>query len=391
MNGEAPQKALAFSREEYEQRVASVQQALGGRGLDALVVTTPENIYYLTGHQTPAYYVYQAVVVPARGQPTIAIRHGEVANSRLRSWVDDDRYAPFDERQSPAEATREALRWAGVGVGRIGVELKSWFLTAANYLDLRELLSGGELVDASDTVAALRLIKSPAEVDYIRQAARTVEAGMRAGLAAVEAGRLDNVVASEILRALVAAGSEYVGLWPFVCTGLRSSTMHATWERNTIRPGDVVLLEIGGAINRYHAALFRTAFVGDPPDEVRRLLEASERANAAALAAIRPGVTAEAVHRALMVSLEETGHAELRRGARSGYSIGIAFAPDWGELHILSLDEGEQRTLEPGMVLHVPTALRLPGRFGIAHSETVLVTEGGCELITDFPTGLFAR
>ncbi len=383
-------RRLAFEAAEYEVRLRMVRARMEEAGLDALLVHTPENIYYLSGFQTPGYYMYQCLVVPRDGRPFLVIRRGEVGNLRSFSWVGE--HVTYVDVDDPARVTAGALMDSGLARGRIGLELDAWFLTTRHYLTLKSALPGVGLVDASGTVERCRLVKSSTEVAYIRRACGAAEAGMRAAIEAIGDGVTDNLVAAELNRALIEAGSEYVALGPFVAAGYRSAIMHGTWGGGkVIRRGESVILEIGGAVARYNGALMRSASVGEPSDEFRRMAEASEAANRAVVEAIRPGVTAGAVHAACDAVFARYGLLDLRRGTRSGYSIGIAFPPDWGEGHILSLRDGEETVLEPGMVFHTPAAVRSYPRYGAAFSETVLVTEDGHEVLTSFERRLFVR
>jgi Xaa-Pro dipeptidase len=384
-----PAKELAFDLAEYRQRLDRVRAAMRQRGLDALVSHTPENILYLSGYQTPGYYMYQCLVIPLDGEPLLILRRGELGNFRRFSYLEDS--LTYVDIENPAEVTARALADRGLGRARIGLELASWFLTPRHHLTLQAALGQANLVDGTGTIDRARLVKSPREVEYIRQAARAAEAGMRAAVDAIRVGVTDNEVSAELHWAMIAAGSEYVALGPFVAAGQRSTIMHGIWGRQRIARGESVLLEIGGCIQRYHAGLMRTVSVGPPSARLARMAGGSEEANRAAVEAVEPGVTAGEVHRACQAAFERAGLLDLRRGTRSGYSIGLAFPPDWGEGHILSLQEDEPTVLEPGMVFHIPSPVREYGVCGAAFSETVLVTPSGHELLTDFERSLFTR
>jgi len=384
-----PEKELAFELAEYRQRLDRVRAAMRQRGLDVLVSHTPENILYLSGYQTPGYYMYQCLVVPLEGEPLLILRRGELGNFRRFSYLQDS--LTYVDIENPAEVTAQALAERGLNNGRIGLELASWFLTPKHYLTLQAALGQASLVDATGTIDRARLVKSPKEVEYIRHAARAAEAGMRAAIDAIRVGVTDNEVSAELHRALIAAGSEYVALGPFVAAGSRSTVMHGIWGRKRIERGESVILEIAGCVQRYNAGLMRTASVGAPSARLEQMAKGSQEANRAAYEAIKPGVTAGEVHRACQAAFDKAGLLDLRRGTRSGYSIGLAFPPDWGEGHILSLQENEPTVLEPGMVFHIPSPVREYGVCGAAFSETVLVTPTGREVLTNFERSLFIR
>jgi Xaa-Pro dipeptidase len=230
-------------------------------------------------------------------------------------------------------------------------------------------------------VERLRAIKSPKEIEYLRTSAEVTEAGITEGLAAVRLGATENDVASAMFHGCMARGGEYLSSQPIITAGRKSGIAHTTFHRYVLQQGDVALLELGGCYNRYTAALMRTASVGEPPAEAKRMYKTCVEALAACISAIKPGVRAEAPHRACQAVIDDAGYTDNFR-KRAGYSVGVSFPPDWGEGHIVSLSEGDRTLLQPGMVFHIPPALRKRGLYGVGVSETVLVTEGGSEILT---------
>ncbi len=386
--GQPVQRELAFSQAEMDSRLSRVQQGLRERGLDLLLSHSPENIFYLTGHRTPGYYAYQCVAVSAEGEPTLVVRRGELGNARTYSTLAD--IVAYEDTDDPVEATVRALNERDRARGTIGIDRNAWFFTVANYLRLEEALGSVRLQDGSGIVERARTIKSAEELAYVRRAARAAEAGMARAVQAIADGCTENDIATAMWAGLIGAGSEYQALEPFVASGPRAAAMHATWSGRLLEQGDATLLELAGCVRRYGAALMRTVALGDPGDEARRLSAVCLEALEHAIAAIRPGVTSGEVDEACRGTIERAGYAEYFR-KRTGYSIGVAFAPDWGEGHILSLKRDDPTVLMPGMVFHIPPALRIPGRVGVGFSETVLVTDSGREVITRFPRELIAR
>ncbi|MFQ5874571.1 MAG: M24 family metallopeptidase, partial [Dehalococcoidia bacterium] len=207
-------------------------------------------------------------------------------------------------------------------------------------------------------------------------------AGTRAGIEAAVVGATENDVAAEVHRAQILAGSEYTGLPIFITSGLRSTLTHATWYRKKLEANEVIFFEVPGCINRYHAAMMRQVYLGEPPDLMVRGMEVVIDTLAKAKASIKPGVPAGQVFELVKESLDGANlGSKLER--RTAYSIGVAFAPDWGEGHIISITRGEKRPLQSGMTFHLIPGVRVPGLGAINCSDTILVTEDGCETLTD--------
>ncbi len=382
-------KGLMFSVDEFQQRLARTRERLRDRGVAGMLVHTPENMYYLSGYHTPGYYAYQTMLVPTdpAKPPVLVVRRLEESNVREFSWIDTRRV--YTDTEDPIELTAKVVKESGLEQGTVAVEKSAWFLTVANLEALTRLLPKATFVDGSGVVEQGRVIKSPAEIAYIRKAARAAEAAMRAGLDATAVGRTEDEVAAEIYRAAILAGCEYTSLPQFIASGYRSSITHATWAGRRIEPGDVVYYELVGTVQRYSASLYRGATIGPPSDRIKRMSDATIAGLERVLETMRPGVPCGDVAEAWAGAIVKGGFD--RPHKRAGYSIGISFPPDWGEGYILSLKYGEKRALEPGMVFHVPSSIRDEGVALVGNSETILVTERGSEALTHFPRQHFVK
>lgn len=374
--------APTFDRVEYDTRVERFQKHLGAGDLDIAVVTAPENICYLTGHETPGYYTYQCLVVPQSGEPVLLTRETETINGRHSTWLTD--IVGYPDVADPLERTAQLVgELIGNGT-RIGIEERSWFLTPAQHAQLARALSPRSVHPIDDTLAELRLIKSSAEIEQIRKAAQISNKGVRAGALTATPGARERDVAAAAFAAMITSGSEYVGMEPFVASGPRAGTIHASWSDRVIEPGEGVLIELAAAKGRYHAPLMHTVWTGPLPDFEARMAEACQEARDETIGLLTPGHTPAEAHARCREVIDSHGLLDTYR-KRSGYSVGIAFAPDWGEGHILSLKETEHRPFEPGMVVHVVPTLREGERAGFGFSGTVVISTGSPEVITSCP------
>jgi len=375
---------LPFDDGEYRRRLDGVRAEMAKQDIGAFISFTPENIYYLTAHDTPGYYFYQACVVTPTRPPINVLRRIETTNTLGRSWA---RLAVgYEDRQDPVEATLGLLHELGVAGETIGLEADAWFISPKRAVQLQKGIeqAGGRVVDASQTVERLRVIKSNPELAYIRMGARALEKAMQAGFNACRIGANENDVAGVIVAELIRHGGEYAGLPPFITSGPRTSLCHSTWAGRTLEQGDVIDFELPGVIKRYCAALFRVGVLGKPDAEFTRRYTMVREALENVIAAIKPGATSGEVHNANKAVFTKYGCGQML-GHRTGYSVGINYPPDWGEGHIMSIWDGDERPLQPGMTFHlVPGFLDL-GRYAITVSDTVLVTASGCEVITNYP------
>jgi len=362
----------AFPKAEYDARVAKARAGLVAAGLDAMVVTGPENIFYLTGQQTPGYYMFQALVLPVDGDPVFVIRQLEYFNFVANTFIADA--AVYQDSDNPVAFLTRVLADKGLKGKRVAIDKRGWFLPISVYESMQQSL--GAIGDAAGVVEKLRMVKSPLEIEKVERAANYVDAGIRAGATAVRAGNTENDLVAAMMNAAIIAGSEYMGMEPLVSSGPRSGVPHGTWKRRRLEHGDAILLEMAACHDRYHAALMRTAWIGKPPTQAVEMMKVCLEALAVSLETIRPGVPCEVPHLAAQAVIDKAGYTDAFR-KRLGYGIGISFAPDWGEGGIIGLNKGVKVPLQPGMVFHLPPALRIYGQFTVGVSETIAITETG--------------
>jgi Xaa-Pro aminopeptidase len=367
----------AFPKAEYDQRVLRARKLLALAGIDVMVVTGPENIFYLTGQQTPGYYTFQALVLPVDGEPAFVVRQLEYFNFIANTFISNAEV--YQDGDQPVNFLVDVIKARGLASKRIAIDKRGWFLPIATYEALQDQL--GTIHDGAGIVERLRIVKSPAEIEKIAIAASYVDAGMRAGLAAAKSGASENDLVAAMMGSAIAAGSEYVGMEPLVSVGRRSGVPHGTWRRGRLAANEPAFLEMAACHDRYHAALMRCAWLGAMPQVAVDMEKTCQEGLQAAIEAIRPGQTCEAPHLACQQVIDRAGFTDNFK-KRAGYSIGIAFAPDWGEGGILSLYTGVTAELKPGMTFHIPVALRVYGQFTVGVSETVVVTETGCRALS---------
>jgi Xaa-Pro dipeptidase len=378
---------LPFPAATFEARIRRAQRAIGARGLDAMLVSAPANIYYLSAFHTPAYDNFQFMLFPASGEPVMFnILHESECLVAARSFV--RRRVSYPGWASHLDAAHDLLVKEGLQRGRIGIEKAAFFLTVRDFEGLRARLPHAQFEDATGTIEAFRRVKTAEELAVISQAARVAEAGMAAGVEAAKEGVADCEIAAAVHHGLIAAGGDYMSYPPFVNVGWNSSLVHNTWNGSKAAVGDLVFLEISGVVKRYGAALMRSVAVGKIAAEMERRDAIVHDVLARTIDAIKPGITSGAVNRVCLEAFMTHGYKVMKR---SGYSMGINFPPGWSEGNFLDISHENPTVLEPGMVFHMPQPFRVPGEQTVSTSETVVVTENGCEPITRFPRRLFRK
>lgn len=377
---------LTFPMAEHERRLRALRGRMEARGLDTVIISDPENLAYLTEHQTTGYSYLQALVVPLVREPFMVTRALERSNVEARTWV--ERAYAYDDTGDAVVTLADAMRGQRLDRGRVGFERNSYFMPAHHRDRLAGALDDVRLEDCYGIVEEGRLRKSDCEIEVMRRAARAAEAGMRAGQEAVAPGVSENEIAAAICAAMFRAGGEYPAVLPYVTTGPRSAIGHATWEGRALRAGEHAFLEVGGCFRRYHVAMMRTVLTRGASAAFVEAERALLRALDTAHEILRPGVTSGEADHAIRAAVE-ANPIGARMLTRSGYSIGIAFAPSWDEGYMLSLKPGGRQLLEAGMTLHViPLLFGVDGELAYGISDTVHITDGGCASFFDLPRAM---
>ena len=374
--------SMTFPAEEYERRLRELRERMAQRELDAVIITDPENLMYLTDHQTTGYSFFQALIVPLEADSVMITIALEESNVTARTWLEHSR-AYADDGDAILELV-STLRDLRLGDARVGYERNSYYFPAYQQDRFRDAFGEG-LVDCFGIVEDGRVRKSRAEIEVMQLAAYAGEAGMAAGLHAAVAGATENDVAAAIAAAMFRAGGEFPAVMPYVASGPRSMIGHSTWEGRMIRPGEHVFLEVGGCYRRYHTAMMRTVVNGALSPSMRSAQDLMKETLAELRELMKPGVTVSEVARLTRMRIE-SNDVGAQLVTRAGYSIGIAFPPSWDEGYIISLLEGDERPLEEGMTFHLlPWMWGVDGTKTVGISDTVRITEDGCASFFTLP------
>ncbi|MBO0902920.1 ectoine hydrolase DoeA [Jiella sonneratiae] len=394
----APQ--LKFTREEYASRLEKTRRAMQAQGVDALWVSDPSNMAWLTGYDGWSFYVHQGVLVPPEGEPVWFGRGQDANGARRTAYLghDDivgyaDHYVQSTERH-PMQALAALIEERGLDRLAIGVEMDNYWFSAKAFAVMQDRLPNARFVDATGLVNWQRAVKSPQELDYMRIAGRIVGAMHRRIVDKIEPGMRKNDLVAEIFDAGTRGvdgpdgrfGGDYPAIVPLLPSGADASAPHLTWDDRPMRTGEGTFFEIAGCYHRYHCPLSRTVFLGRPSQAFLDAEKATLEGMEAGLEAARPGNRCEDIANAFFAVLRRYG---IVKDNRTGYPIGLSYPPDWGE-RTMSLRPGDRTELKPGMTFHFMTGLWLED-MGLEITESLAITETGYELLADVPRKLFVK
>ncbi|MGO2004008.1 M24 family metallopeptidase [Arthrobacter rhombi] len=388
---------MLFSTEEYAARLAAARVRMQEQGLSALIVTDPANIYYLTGYNAWSFYTPQMVFVPMEGDMILFTREMDANGAFRTTWLDSDNIVGYPERYvhrphlHPFDWVAYALRAryliAPATKGCVGLEMDAHFFSPKGYRSLVNALPEWTLVDCFELVNWVRAIKSPAEIQLMRQAAVVTNMAMHAAQDAIEVGARQCDVAAAITNAQIRGteefGGDYTAIVPMLPTGESADTPHLTWNNETLEKDQAMIVELAGAYQRYHVPMARTFMTGTPTAQLAHLSQATDHALAAVLETVQPGTPVQELSQVFNRTLFEYGY---EKASRIGYSIGVGYPPDWGE-RTISLRSEDQTLLAENMTFHLMCGMWMDG-YGYEVSEAIRVTDSGVETFTSFPRGL---
>lgn len=372
-----------FPDKEYDTRLVNLRQRMAEHGLENCLISTPENIYYLTGLNHQGYFVYHLLIVPLEGELYLITRAMERVT--VENQVKRVRFVGYSDSADPAQITCQVLTDLGLSTARLGLEKNSALLSFRIAEGLLTGLPQAQWQDASHLVAELRLIKSPLELAYMRQAAAVSDAMMKAAMATVRAGVSEREIAAEVHREMLIAGGDYPGFSPFIRSTPRLGEEHTTWSDRRLQPGDTLFLELAGCVARYHAPVGRLIFIDKAPTGTQAMARICRQAFQQVVHTIRPGITAKQVYQAWQDVVDQAGFTHYRRH-HCGYLVGIGFPPSWvGGSMVVGLRHDSDLVLQPGMTFHLLSWLMGAGQGDYFVSDTAVLTKDRCEVLTTVP------
>lgn len=378
-----------FQKTEYEQRVKNVKQRMESAGFDLLICQDPASMGWLTGFDGWSFYTPQAVLVHLEETSPVWFGRAQDAKSaHITTDLPGENIIGFTEGlvhhpdKHPFDELCELVIARGWGSARIGVELDAHYYTARAHQHIVIGLPNATISDSREIVNWARLVKSEAELVYMREAGRIVTDTMNMAIARLKPGVRQYEVIADVYHAQITGFDnkfgDYTSLCPLIQVGEGTSTPHLTWTDESLPDNGLIVMEIAAARRHYHAPLTRTAHIGIPPDEVTRLAEVIIEGGDLALSAAKPGVTCEEVEAVWQGVLKRYGYS---KESRVGYSIGLNYPPDWGE-RTASLRPGDKTVMQAGMCFHFQSGMWLDN-FGAAISEPFVVTDNGGERLSN--------
>lgn len=382
-------------RRDLPDRVRRVQAEMADRSIAATICFKPENSFYLTGFNPIIYSHPVVAILPAQGEPIMLVHALRDDHGRASAWLSDIRlYGAWSTKMTMGpnylDALAEILGELGVADGTLGIE--EGFMTLERFALMKEALPQASFKDVSHFIDHVRLIKDPDEIANARIAARIADVGMDEAVLAVAAGGSERDVSIAAMHAMnrhwadtypdvevcdfgSLEGGAQNGLWTWTLVGDRLFyNCDNPTQRKPVR-GETVAVFIWAIANGIHAENERIIAFGPLPQAGRRAIDTILTIREALAPVLKPGTRYADLFLATKVELERAGYRDNIPG-RIGHGIGV------GAHEHSSLDAKSELVLAPGMIFTLEPNLRVPGICGTQISDTVLITDSGCEFLT---------
>ncbi len=372
-----------FSADEFSSRRSRVREAIGRAGLDWLLVFHPVSIHWLTGSDAKSYQEFQCLLISAEPGPvTVLTREGERCEFQDDALVDQLFTFGGPEPEDPITAFERLVRQFDLDHSRLGMEVPAYYLHPHHYVRIKQILGAALVAEPTNLIHDLKLVKSPAELAYIREAGRIADAAMSVFADSLREGRTELEIAGTVYHSLLTSGSGLAASPINLVSGERSCFSHGAPTPRRLRRGDYGSIEYGATFKRYTSTIGRQFCLGEPTPRMRELYGVVRRAADAFISQVRAGVPAVVPHEAAKRVIAEAG-LDHGRVHTSGYGLAPGFPPTWGEpLHLFG---GSTYTLQAGMVVTVePPVFLGEEQLGARIIDNLLVTDDGAELLSRF-------
>ena len=381
---------LHFSREELAERRKRTVALMNEQGLDGLLMFRQESMYYLTGYDTFGYVFFQCLYLGADGKFFLLTRSADFRQAQQTSVIDDIRIWVDGVDAKPAEELRAILQEYGAKGKKLGVEYEAYGLTAANGKKLDAALAGfATLSDASGLVSKLRVVKSPAEIAYVRRAAALCDAAWERAIDLAAPGVDEAEILAAMHSAIFLGGGDDPANEFIIGSGPQALLCRYYSGRRRLDAQDQLTLEWAGTFRHYHSAMMRTLAVGKPPAKQVEMHKVAEEALHAVEAALVPGKTYGQAFDEYARVLDKHGLKHARLNA-TGYSLGTTFAPNWMDWPMLY--HGNPVEFAPGMVVFCHMII-VDSEAGLAMTlgRTSLVGQRGAEPLSQAPLDFIVK
>ncbi len=370
--------AVHFTLEEFSDRKSKVIKELKKQNLDGLLMFRQESMYWLTGYDTFGYVYFQCLILTAKGDLVLLTRAPDLRQAQNTSIIKDIRIWIDKDNANPAMELKNILSELGLEKSNLGVEYEAYGLTGRNAIRLNNsLINFVTLHDKSELVSYLRVIKSEAEIVFVKKAAKLADDAMEVAWQYARAGQSEAKILAEMQSIIFEGGGDYPANEFIVGSGKNALLCRYQSEKRKLGKVDQLSLEWAGAYKHYHSCLFRTIPIGKVNNKQKKMHAACIEALSLCEKKLKSGNKAGDVFDAHAEIFDRLGYKKSRMNA-CGYSLGTTFSPNWMDWPMLYKDN--PLTLASGMIFFIHMILMdSENQLAMNLGETYLITDKGNE------------
>ena len=388
---------MSFTNQEFKTRLNNVKKSMQKKGIDLLISHDTANMYYLTGYDAWSFYYAQCVLVHVDlDEPLCFVRAQDAGGAFIKTYLKKENIIIYNENyihkwpKHPYDYLVQIIKERKWDKLSIGLEMDAHYFTAFCYEKIKNGLPNAKIKDSERLVNWVRLVKSEAEINYMKSAALITEKAMHTAMNVINIDVRQCDAVGEIQKSLFYGtenvGGEYASITTLLPTGPGTSASHLTATQDKFKNGESTIIEISGCVKRYHAPLARTVQLGKPEQKKVDAMNATIEALNAGINVVKPGNLANDVAQEFWKVLDKY---KIKKESRTGYSIGIGYPPDWGE-HTLNIYKGDMTVLKPNVTFHMIAVMQF-GDWGLKHLNLFELQKMEMNYFNNFPKELHIK
>ncbi|AYC29844.1 M24 family metallopeptidase [Paenisporosarcina cavernae] len=358
-------------------KLSHISQFLKQSGTDAAFISTPDNVFYISGFRSNPHERLLGVFVFSDETAMMVLPKMEVPDAKAAGWKYD--IIGHEDTDNAWNLVQEYIANKQNSLGTLAIE--KTHVTVDRYEEIQRILPSATISGIDDTLNSLRLKKDNSELAILRKAAEFADYAIEVGVSEIAEGKTELEILQAVEAALKAKGITHMSFDTMVLSGPKTASPHGKPGSRKIQKGDFILFDLGVVYEGYCSDITRTVAYGEPSDEQRKIYETVLQAEQAAVQLVKPGVTAKNLDLTARDIISKAGYGEFFTH-RLGHGLGISVHefPSITSTNEMELIEGMVFTIEPG--IYVPDVA------GVRIEDDVVVTKDGVEILTKYPKEL---
>ncbi|MBD1135676.1 aminopeptidase P family protein [Pelagibacterales bacterium SAG-MED47] len=370
--------ALHFSEKEFKSRKFKTLKIMKEQNIDALLMFRQESMYWLTGYDTFGYVFFQALILDQSGKIILLTRAPDLRQAQNTSNIEDIRIWVDKDHSNPTNDLKIILDELNLKGKTLGVEYEAYGLTGQNALRLNKSLENDfALIDKSDLISKLRVVKSNEEIVYVKKAAELADRALDEVWKNTKEGVSESKILALMNKVIFEGGGDYPANEFIIGSGKNALLCRYQSEKQILKNPDQLTIEWAGTYRHYHSAMFRTIPIGKANPKHYEMYEACAEALKNCESILKPGNKIGEVFDIHAKTLDDLGYVKSRMNA-CGYSLGTTFSPNWMDWPMIYT--GNPYIIKSGNIFFMHMILMdSENQLAMNLGETYLVNDNGNE------------